>query len=88
MLANIDGKLEVGDAGCVTLWHDQGVALAVLPHGSQLEGEDIVLPNGSRIRLGAEFVGHGGWFEAQDLPELDVPMQCNENTVVLISGVE
>lgn len=88
LLAKLDGTLGVGDDGCVALEHADGVALAVLPHGSRLEGEDVVLPDGTRVPLGKEFAGHGGWFAAEELPTLDVPRQCSASTLVLISGAD
>jgi len=84
--ALFEGSLAWGDAGCMTT--TVGAHLIVFPKGTTIsENDEILLPNGFRIRAGDE-VALGGGSSSPDAKSdaLEVPEECLTDEIFYASG--
>ncbi|TBN57372.1 hypothetical protein EYE40_08155 [Glaciihabitans arcticus] len=81
------GTVRWGDAGCMVLG-DVEPNLVVFPHGTTLDGETVVLPDGTKIESGDNVALGGGMHSSKDgagqLP--DIPAECLTEEIFWASG--
>jgi len=82
-----EGTVGWSDAGCLTL-EGGSPNLIVFPHGTTLDGETVVLPDGTTIAAGDDVALGGGFHDvisgADQLP--DVPRECFTPELFWASG--
>jgi len=82
-----EGTVGWSEAGCLTL-EGGSPNLIVFPHGTTLDGETVVLPDGTTIAAGDDVALGGGFHDvisgADQLP--DVPRECFTPELFWASG--
>ena len=82
-----EGIVGWSDGGCLTL-EGGSPNLIVFPHGTTLDGDTVVLPDGTAIEAGDDVALGGGFHGAVDgvdrLP--DVPRECFTPEIFWASG--
>jgi hypothetical protein len=82
------GRIAWGDGGCMVMRQGGETHLVVFPHGTRLDNEEVVLPDGFRIRSGDDVALGGGWLPADSRErELEaLPEECLTESVWWASG--
>jgi hypothetical protein len=90
--ALLEGTLEWSSAGCLVLAHELGESLLMMPAGTIIDDETIILTDGTKTTIGDQVAWGGGFFsslrdDGTPVSALDdLPEDCATDEIGIINS--